>query len=267
MPAPESVSYIWDCDGCTELPSNVNPDKTGGPFDISWSTPGVKTIRLTAISKAPCIPETTATQTVTVNLPPSPQNITLNCGAANTPICANTFLSITVEAQGQGYSYIWYQDGSRLSASTPTVSLRWNTPGTKTVTVEVRAIGCNKEDQAVTLNCNPIVVSAPSTAITSTPLDINNNRRFCTTDELKLEVPEGEGQTYSWQLNGVETSTTRYFGPRTLPPGIYTLNVTVINPNLPAECQQSRLATPIRFTVSAPPAIDVSNLPQKLCQG
>lgn len=262
IPAPPGVTYSWDCGGC----SSTNLEE-GGPHALSWSTPGVKTIRLTAISEAPCVVETTTTQTVTVDLPPDPQNVRLNCGAENTPICVNTPLPIAVEPQGSDYTYTWNCDGCRAPApSGASANLSWSSPGTKTVTVTVRSPGCASESDVVTLTCNPVVASAPSATIVSTPNSVHN-RRFCNSQRFTFSAPEGEGLTYLWEWSGGNTSTERELLLENLTPGAYTLNLTVTNPALPVACGVRRLSTPIRFTVSAPPTLNISRLPEKLCQG
>jgi putative hemolysin len=257
MPAPAGVNYIWDCDGC-----QAPPPGSAGPHTLSWSTPGVKNIRLTATSLAPCTTEVTSTQVVTVDLPPNPATVSLNCGAPHTPLCVDARLPISVEPQGAGYNYSWNCDGCRPApTSGASHNLSWSSAGTKTVTVTALSLGC--PDVVVTLTCNPVVVKAPSA--TSTP-DTIHNSRFCAKQTLTLSGPDGAGLAYKWELNNQEVGAERRLSLENLPPGAYTLSLTVTNPTLPAQCNVNRMDTPIRFTVSAPPTLNTSSLPEKLCQ-
>ncbi|MCS6905519.1 MAG: T9SS type A sorting domain-containing protein [Bacteroidia bacterium] len=120
--------YTWDCDACTTA-----PPATEGPFTLSWSNTGVKTVTL-KVANPGCPPTTTVSVYVTVNTPPS-ATITASNVCPSTP----TQVSISsIPPPPPTYSWNFGVDADPATGNTAgPFSVSWSSSGTKTITAIV----------------------------------------------------------------------------------------------------------------------------------
>jgi hypothetical protein len=112
------ATYTWNCGGCTPAPGS-----TAGPFNVSWSTPGPKTITLTLTAPG-CNPVTSSVTFVVNPLPNA------NFTAQPSPTCVGS--NVTLQGTSvSGATYTWNCDGCSPapgnSAGAHTAS--WSTAG------------------------------------------------------------------------------------------------------------------------------------------
>jgi hypothetical protein len=246
------ATYTWNCDGC--LGGSIINGL--GPHNVSWSTPGIKTLSLLIeTSSSPACLSLPATQTITVH--PTPTSL---FSAQNTctqdAINSNQSLITFTGAAAAGATYNWNCDGcSNPPANTQGPhQLSWSTGGVKTITLQV------------TNNSNPSCSSViTSTIITvhPTPGSLFNASatQVCSGSTTILNyignlIP---GSIFNWNCGGCGVLTGP--GPHTVSwnsPGNKTITLSVINPTQP---QCSSNVTSVTVTVNPTPtsAFTVSN--------
>lgn len=125
-------TYNWNFDGGTVV-TGTGP----GPYEIVWTTPGVKNISLAIPGSNGC------------SQPPTTQQVTVNLQYTNTftapdSVCqfANATLTYTGNG-GVGETYNWnFDGGTSISGSGQgPYQISWATPGLKTVTMNVTSPG------------------------------------------------------------------------------------------------------------------------------
>jgi gliding motility-associated-like protein len=161
-----------------------------GVFDPTAAGPGTHTIQY-RFSEEFC------NYFASVNIVVHPQPVaSFNL---TSPICVNQEIPINFDGiVSPGLSYQWNVDGGQIISGTGTgnLSVRWNTPGTKTITLIVTENGCPSEIFSRTL-----VVEAPLLApvITCEP---------STTEILFVWDPVPGAQSYQVSINGGPVFTT-----------------------------------------------------------
>ena len=146
-----NTQFIWDFDGGAGVGG-------AGPFTLVWPTAGTKTVTLTVIENG-CIG---ATFTQTVNVFPVPtSDFTIP-----PTVCVDDPVQIVYSGIGSpGASYAW-QFGSGSTASGTGVgpyNVSWNSPGVKTVTLQVEENGCisTVTTKTITVKAAPVASIAP----------------------------------------------------------------------------------------------------------
>lgn len=147
--APSGATYTWDLDGGTVTSGNGNGP---GSFQVTWGTPGVKTISLEVRDINNC-KYGPSVKTVTVNPVP-----TSNAGS-NVTICQGTSTMLNGTASTGGTTYTWAPAGSLSSSSngTPIASPTSSQNYTLTVT---DANNCSAASTVSVTVANPIAVPA-----------------------------------------------------------------------------------------------------------
>ncbi|MEM7654553.1 MAG: PKD domain-containing protein, partial [Bacteroidota bacterium] len=185
--ASPSASYLWDLDG--GLPAVSGP----GPHQVNWSTPGVKTVSLT-VEEFGCI-SPAFTQTITINPTPSA------AFALPGSVCEEDSIQIVYQGSSSAAaSYAWtFGSGNQIvsgSGQGP-YTVRWITPGTKTVCLQVQENGCTSN-----LLCQDIDV----TARPDVDIDAQANQCF-------------DGNSFSFTASGDPADSYFWnFGPSASPP-------------------------------------------------
>ncbi len=164
-------SYIWTIPGVLGTDYNITAGSTStNTVTIQWLTTGSKTVTVNYTDANGCTGASAASNTTTVNARPTPSYITQPTATT----CAGTVVTYRVVA-GQT-NYIWSLPGVSGTDYTITaggtgttnflVSLRWNTSGAKTVTVNyTNAAGCTGLTPATnTTTVNPQPVPTFTTA-------------------------------------------------------------------------------------------------------
>ncbi|MCS6905096.1 MAG: hypothetical protein NZ576_06905 [Bacteroidia bacterium] len=157
-------SITWTCPECIPQP---------GPNDevarISWSTPGVKTIRVRApaypVGPSPNPQCRDLDRIFTVNVQVPPENFVIILSPSGGRYCINEEVRL-VAAPHDVYrtGHIWNCSGCTPTPTTtysPT-PVRWATPGTKTISVRLNVIGCGTFTASTTINVLPSPRLQPS---------------------------------------------------------------------------------------------------------
>lgn len=137
--AGPSDSFTWDFNG-----GNIVSGSGSGPYTISWNSPGMKTITLTVSNTTGC-----ASMIRVVNVTPMPQSdFSVNAGTA----CRNENVQLTylgnfgAPGPDADIIYNWNFDGG--ITNTPIgqdPQVYWNTPGMKTITLQVTYVSGNAQ--------------------------------------------------------------------------------------------------------------------------
>lgn len=146
--AAANDTYTWDFDGGTAVPANGQ-----GPFSVTWSTPGVKTIRL-SVGAGNCISVETTQQ---VNVLPAPAS---SFTVSSASVCEGSPVTVTFTGTSPASAtYNWNFDGGTAAPATGQgpFNVTWNTSGTKQISLQVDENGCisNTTTQNVTVNAIP----------------------------------------------------------------------------------------------------------------
>jgi gliding motility-associated-like protein len=222
-----SASYNWNFGEGV-----VQSGAGNGPFQIVWSTPGLKTITLN-LSQFGC-PGPESIQTVQVNpLPDSPF-------IADERVCVGISATITYTGIASALGiYNWNFDGGTIvsgSGQGP-YEVLWNTPGTKTISLSVIDNGCPSPIS----NAQVDVIPYPTSDFFANPLACQGYATTVTYTGTSLTtanfdwnfggatVISGTGASpfqISWDITGTKTLslTVDQFGCSSSPTEV-TLNV------------------------------------------
>ena len=127
---PSTSTFIWDFDG-------GNGAGGAGPFTVNWSTAGTKTVSLTVVDKG-CV-STVFTRNVDVFPIPS------SSFSIASSVCVEGPVQITYTGTGSsGAAYNWNFDDAQIQTGSGVgpYTVLWNSPGTRTVTLQVEENGC-----------------------------------------------------------------------------------------------------------------------------
>jgi hypothetical protein len=149
-PLPDA-RYRWSCTGCQA----AAPLDSIGPHNLSWESPGIKTITLSVVSSQGC-QSPVDTQYVTVNPAPS-----IRLTASSRTVCENQ--QVTLNASFNNAPPIPNIVWTGCSGCSPTiegsrsveVKTAWANAGTKTVTLRAANSGCPPVDTSITIRVNP----------------------------------------------------------------------------------------------------------------
>jgi len=163
---PPATTFDWDFNGGTPATAN-----TIGPHDVTWATPGVKTVTLD-VFQASCA---TASESHTVNVLAPP---TISASASPASICDGE--NTTLTASG-GDTYLWSTGGTGSSINVnPASSTTYTVTGTTTA-------GCTGTASVyVTVSPLPVITVA--------------NQTICDGETATLSA--NGAATYSWSNGG-----------------------------------------------------------------
>ncbi|MDW8157482.1 MAG: T9SS type A sorting domain-containing protein [Bacteroidia bacterium] len=231
--AATGATFTWGCSGCITSPGN-----TQGPYSLSWTQPGTKTITLSVVNNSvpPCEAGIT---TATVTVHPTPTNsiqVSMNNICQNTAIANVTTTLSYVGNALPGAVFTWNCDG--CSGLTQTIGphiVSWSTAGTKTITLQVTNPGtpaCTAPAVTVWVTVHP----TPQPTFTATNVCENAS----TTNIQSTINFTGSAQTgaiYTWSCDACTPIPTNTAGPFTISwstPGTKTLTLQIQNPGNPA---------------------------------
>jgi gliding motility-associated-like protein len=245
--APANATYTWNFDGGTATPANG-----AGPFSVTWSTPGVKTIRLT-VAVGTCVSSET-TQTVTVNPPPT-STFTVPVGG----VCVGNNITLTYTGSATASAvYTWnYAGGNVVSGSgAGPISLNWSTAGTMNVTLQVNDNGCISNTTTVPVTVHP----APTASFTApTALCPGQNGTFT------FNGTAAAGATYTWSWDGGTIASGTGAGPYSVnwaTAGTKNVTLSVVSAQGCASTVFSQ-----NVTVNPTPTATFSTTPSGACVG
>lgn len=202
-------TFVWDFDGGT-----ANPGTGMGPHEVTWSTPGTKTISLT-VDNNTC--PVSSTQTVEVEAPLTAPVI--SCTTTNTSI---TFSWPDVTG-ASGYD-VTVISGPTGTLSGNTYSVTGLNPGDN-VTIEVTALN-NGPCGPVSAQQTCTAMDCPAVELMVTPIanQCNNAAQVA----LQVTATGGAGGgSILWTGQGIVlVGSNFFFDPTEVAPGAYTLTVT-----------------------------------------
>lgn len=152
-----SATYAWTFTGGTPATGTGQ-----GPFSVTWSTAGTKTVSLT-VTKGSC--SSTTNGTVIVNIAgPAVSPVTL-CGASST--------TLTASGAPTGSTYNWYIDNTTTTALQSTTSATYSpfVGGTTTFYVSYTSGATTSGRTAVTVTVNPKASSSINSPMLSYPFE------------------------------------------------------------------------------------------------
>lgn len=141
------TTFTWDFSGGQLLSGSGS-----GPYEVYWSSPGTKQITFSLTSPEGC-PSPPNTIPVIVNPTPS------STFTAETPICLNETSTINYTGTGNpGAQYSWNFNGGIVMSGggQGPYEIQWQTPGIKTITVQVEENGCVSPPTQQQVNVKPL---------------------------------------------------------------------------------------------------------------
>jgi len=193
--APAGATYTWNFNGGVAVPASGI-----GPFSVSWSAPGLKTITLT-VSVGSCVSQVT---TLNVNVLPAPiSSFTLSQNS----VCVGAPAVLTYTGGSSPAStYTWNVDGGAATPATGQgpISVSWNNPGVKNITLQINAAGCVSNLTSIPLTVYQIPTA---TFTTGNGICLNQNATITYTGNAT------PGAVYTWNWNGGTASPASGVGP------------------------------------------------------
>jgi gliding motility-associated-like protein len=141
------TGYTWDFSG-----GQILSGTSSGPYEVYWDVPGTKMISLSVTSPQGC-PSPPTLIPVIVNPTPS------STFTAETPVCMNDPSTINYTGSGNpGAQYSWSFNGGVIQSGggQGPYEVFWQTPGIKTITVQVTENGCVSPPTTQQVNVKPL---------------------------------------------------------------------------------------------------------------
>jgi hypothetical protein len=211
-------NYAWSVPGVLSTDYTITSGGTGSTSNtvtLKWLTSGSKTVTVNYTNASSCPGLTAATNTTTVNLRPA---VTFTV-APGVNSCDQTDITYTTQS-GQTL-YTWSVPGTLgvdysitsggIGLTSNTVTLKWLTAGSKTVTVNYTdANGCNALTAAsntTTVNASPVVTFtvAPGATVCSST-NVTYTTQSAQTNYI-WSVPGTAGVDYTITSGGIGTTS------------------------------------------------------------
>lgn len=197
--APVGATYKWDF-GANANPAmgNAQAQAGGGGWDVSWSTPGTKTISLVVTDNG-CVSDTTKKTVIIYAVPTA----TFNVSASN--ICEGQKINITYTGTAgltNDTTFTWTIDGTSVPISLPSnrgphQNVYWSDAGTKDISLFVSEHGCRSNTVTRTVT----VTAAPDFSIVAPAKVCEGTTYPFTVDNII------SGATYAWSFDAGSTAT------------------------------------------------------------
>ncbi len=213
--APPGATFVWNFGG-----GNAVPGTGPGPHNVSWTTPGTKTLTLRVIANGCTSDVETRTVQVVALVPVS---------LSGSESFACTGQAFTVTANGvvpPGSTFAWNFDGGVAVPGTGPGphTVTWNTPGNRTVTLNVSVNGCPAPPASLNVPVRP----TPEAVFTVTPETLCSGQ----TAVVQYTGNVVGGATYLWDFgDGQMNLPPNGVGPHTVlwnPPGVRILTLRVV---------------------------------------
>jgi len=235
-----TIAYAWTVSANGSIVGSAN----GTSVNVRWfnatNAQTTGTVSLTFTSNFGCT--SSYTESVTINPNPTP-SIT---GPA--AVCHNDVTQYSTNGVA-GNTYTWSVSGGNTIVNgqgTPNAQVRWNAPGSYTISVvERNSFGC-----AVTNTRTITVNQLPSITITH-----SGNTTFCQGGSVTLFAPEGDNYSYAWSTGETSRAIVVHTG------GDYYVTVTDAN-----GCSARSNTITVNVFPSTLPIIAVSG-PTTFCEG
>jgi hypothetical protein len=177
----------------------------GGLLDntatVLWNSSGAQTISVNYSNSNLCQAIAPSIKNVTVTSP----TITSSIGVS--PICRNSKISYSTELGKTNYTWTVSPGGTiTAGASSPNISVIWNTSGSQFVTVNYQDISNGCLTPTPTLLSQ--IVSPTISQIVSTTISSVGSTSFCQGNSVTLNAPPAAA--YLWSDGGISQSITVY---------------------------------------------------------
>lgn len=175
--ASATANYTWTFNGGT--PANPNGS---GPHDVTWSLAGTYFLNL-VVEENGCTSPQTQIPVVVNPIPTSDFTV-------STPVCLDGTSTITYTGNAASNSvFNWnFDEGYSPNQVGPgPFEVSWETPGPKTIRLEVSALGCLSTLSTQTIQVLPLPV-----------VDAGLDQQSCSGASVTLGLPALPGHTYSW---------------------------------------------------------------------
>ncbi|MEI6348300.1 MAG: T9SS type A sorting domain-containing protein [Bacteroidota bacterium] len=193
-------NYSWSVPGVAETDYHITAggiSATDNSVSLTWLTAGSKTVTVNYTNSSGCYSASVATNTITAYVTPVP-SFTVEPSAN---VCKNNDVTYTTQASFS--NYIWTLDGvaetdyhivsGGIGTGSNTVTLRWLTIGSKTVTVNYSSGVCQGVSAAsntTTSNESPVPTFTASSASS-----------VCTGSDI-IFTTQGSKTAYNWVIPG-----------------------------------------------------------------
>jgi uncharacterized protein YjbJ (UPF0337 family) len=204
--ASDMKNYAWNIDGGTVTAGATNTNTV----TVKWATPGTKTVSVVYDYEGSngCSTKSgvsDASQTVEVKaLPQISITGDANLIANGNQICAEAEVTFSTATGKSDYS--WDIDGGILtdgSLTSDSVTVKWTTPGTKTVSVFYTdaANGCTTVSGVSNASQTVEVKALPEITITDDANIASEGKQICAEAEVTFTT-EKDKTNYSWSIDG-----------------------------------------------------------------
>jgi len=193
--APSGATFTWNFNGGVAVPASGI-----GPFSVTWSAPGLKTISLT-VSVGSCVSQVT---NLNVNVLPAPSS---SFTLSQNSVCVGAPVVLTYTGGSSPAStYTWNVDGGTATPATGQgpISVSWNNPGVKNITLQINVAGCISNITSIPLTIHQIPTATFTTGNEACP---NQNATITYTGNATA------GAIYTWNWNGGTASPASGVGP------------------------------------------------------
>jgi len=232
-----TATYNWNFGGGTVISGTGQ-----GPYQVSWATPGTKTVTLT-VSQYGC---NSTVFTRTIEVLPEP----VASFSAPPQLCLNEtgVFAYNGTPLGGSATYTWNFDGGVIASGSNEgpYDVSWGTAGTVNVSLEVSQLGCVSPQQTQTLTIYPI----PTSSFNVVPAICEGQ-----TTTLTYTGSASAGAAYDWDFDGAQVLSGTGQGPYVLDgnaAGNFQLSLNVTENGC-----TSPLST-MPFEVLAAPAVNFS---------
>lgn len=181
--SPASANYTWNFDGGVAVPANGQ-----GPFDVTWSSGGIKNISL-QVNDNGCISPLTSVP-VTVNSIPTADF------TSSAAVCPGGNASITytgTATAAASFNWSWDSGTALPGNGIGPHSVNWATQGNKNISLTVTQNGCVSEPFNAVVTVNPI----PTSTFTANPSGVCVGA----STTLSYTGTASATATYNWNFN------------------------------------------------------------------
>ncbi len=235
------TNYVWTVSAGGTI--TAGGTATSNTVTVTWNTIGIKTVSVNYTDGNGCTAAAPVVYNVTVNSIPVP---TLS---GPTPVCAGTPGNVYTTQAGMT-NYVWtVSAGGTITAggnaTSNTVTVTWNTPGIKTVSVNyTNGNGCTAAAPVVynvTVNALPVpTLSGPTPVCLNTPANVYTTQAGMTNYVWTVSAggtitaggtTTSNTVTVTWNTTGIKTVSVNYTdgnGCTAAAPVVYNVTVNAL---------------------------------------
>ncbi|WKZ77198.1 MAG: T9SS type A sorting domain-containing protein [Candidatus Kapaibacterium sp.] len=239
-------SYVWTVTGGT-----ITSGAGTNAITVQWTAIGAQTVKVNIKTNGTNC-EVDLSKNVTVEFQPAPSIV----GDAN--VCTESEETYSTTANA-GSTYAWTVTGGVFTSATttPTVTVKWTTAGTQTLTVtETNASG----NCFATATLSVVVSPTPSTTTIARVTPAGPVDHACETDTITYSTPFNSTSSYQWTVTGgtiIGSSTSNQVVINWTQQGSQTL--TVVETTTGTDCETVKTQN-VTVTYKPTPNINGANV-------